>query len=203
MEKALFENPGLPFPPRGQVTEAIDRAMRYYGTEWWDHPMGKLFYLEENWHCLAARAALARHRNDAYERFCIAHSDFKSSFIIGNESPTLDMVGAFALAPMIPPPNTATAGVGEALAASIAIKRARNEDTREDEERLARIMTFLLRQQWDASTCGVCQHPELVVGGFSDSMLTPWLRIDFAQHAWAALRHGAHVLGMGPAPRLP
>jgi hypothetical protein len=203
MEKALLDDPKLPFPPREKLSQAIDKAMHYYGTEWWDHPMGKLFYVEENWHCLAARAALARHRNDAYERFCLEHTNFKSSFIVGSESPTRDMVGAFALAPMIPPPNTATAGVGETLAASIAIKRARGEDTRRDEERLSRILTFLLRQQWEPSTCGACQRPNLVLGGFSDSMLTPSLRIDFSQHAWAALRHGAHVLGLGPAPRQP
>lgn len=202
MEKAQLANPDLPFPPRERVTQAVDRAMNYYGKEWWDHPLGKLFYVEENWHCLAARAALAQHRNDAYEQFCIEHTDFKSRFIVGEEASTKDMVGAFALSPMIPPPNTATAGVGEALAASIAVKRARHQDTRVDEARLRRLLKFLLRQQWEPTTSGACRDPHLVNGGFSDSMLTPSLRIDFSQHAWAALRHGGHMLGLSPAPRL-
>jgi hypothetical protein len=202
MEQALLKSPQLPFPKLEVVRKAVDRAMDYYGNRYWDHPFGKLFYIEENWHCLAARAALSHHRNDAYERFCIAHTDFKSRFIV-ERAPTPDMVGAFALSPMIPPPNTATAGVGETLAASIAIKRARGEDTQKDAARLERVLTFLLRQQWTRGTCLACKRQRLVVGGYSDSMLTPTLRIDFAQHAWSALRHGGHVLGLTEPPREP
>lgn len=187
------------WPPYARVREAADRAMQYYGNRYWDFPLGRLFYIEENWHCLAARAALAYHRVDAYEAFCIAHAEFKARFIVGAESPTRDMQGAFALAPLIPPPNTATAGVGEALAAAIALKRARNESTSRAEGQLERLMQFLLRQQWDQATCFACAKPKLVVGGFSDSMLTPTMRIDFTQHAWAALAYGGDVLGLLPA----
>lgn len=186
------------FPSFDSVRTAVDKAMHYYGTSYWDFPFGKLFYLEENWHCLAARAALSHHRVDAYERLCIEHAEFKARFIVGDESPTADMRGAFALAALIPPPNTATAGVGEALAASIALRRARNEDAAWASQQLTRIIEFLLRQQWDEITCFACADPAAVLGGFSDSMLTPTLRIDFTQHAWAALGHGARVLGLVP-----
>ncbi|HEY6722989.1 MAG TPA: hypothetical protein VI197_03125 [Polyangiaceae bacterium] len=193
------------FPDFARVHAAVDKAMHYYGTSYWDFPLGKLFYLEENWHCLAARAALPHHRVDPYERFCIEHAEFKARFIVGDESPTADMRGAFALAALIPPPNTATAGVGEALAAAIALKQARQEDTAWSSGQLKKVMEFLLRQQWDEVTCFACADPSLVAGGFSDSMLTPTLRIDFTQHAWAAVGHGARVLGLArpssrPAP---
>lgn len=184
------------FPDYASVHAAVDKAMRFYGTSYWDFPLGKLFYLEENWHCLAARAALSHHRVDAYERFCIEHAEFKARFIVGDESPTADMRGAFALAALIPPPNTATAGVGEALAAAIALKQARQEDSAWSSQQLKRVMEFLLRQQWDEVTCFACADASVVAGGFSDSMLTPTLRIDFTQHAWAALGHGARVLGL-------
>lgn len=186
------------FPNFASVRAAVDKAMHFYGTIYWDFPLSKLFYLEENWHCLAARAALSHHRVDAYERFCIEHAEFKARFIVGDESPTADMRGAFALAALIPPPNTATAGVGEALAAAIALKRARHEDAAWASRQLTRVMEFLLRQQWDDVTCFACPDASVVAGGFSDSMLTPTLRIDFTQHAWAALGHGARVLGLVP-----
>jgi len=186
------------FPDVSTVRAAVDKAMHYYGTSYWDFPLSKLFYLEENWHCLAARAALSYHRVDAYERFCIEHAEFKGRFIVGDESPTTDMRGAFALAALIPPPNTATAGVGEALAAAVALKEARNEDASWARQTLTRVLEFLLRQQWDQSSCFACVDPEVVEGGFSDSMLSPTLRIDFTQHAWAALGHGARVLGLAP-----
>lgn len=203
LEQLTAREPGRPFPSHDRVREAVDKAMRYYGEHYWDFPLSKLFYVEENWHCLAARAALSHHRVDAYERFCIEHAEFKARFTVGDESPTADMRGAFALAALIPPPNTATAGVGEALAAAIALKRARREDTTWAEATQRRLLEFLLRQQWDSATCFACARPDLTNGGLSDSMLTPTMRIDFTQHAWAAVRHGGHMLGLAPPPKLP
>lgn len=203
LERLAREGRSPHFPSFESVRAAVDKAMHYYGTSYWDFPLGKLFYLEENWHCLAARAALSHHRVDAYERLCIEHAEFKARFIVGDESPTADMRGAFALAALIPPPNTATAGVGEALAAAIALKQARNEDAVWASRQLARIMEFLLRQQWDEVTCFACADTPAVSGGFSDSMLTQTLRIDFTQHAWAALGHGARVLGLVPRSSRP
>jgi len=195
LEPLIREVRSKHFPAFEHVHAAVEKAMHYYGTRYWDFPLSKLFYLEENWHCLAARAALGHHRVDAYERFCIEHAEFKARFIVGDESPTADMRGAFALAGLIPPPNTATAGVGEALAAAIALRHARGEDATWASGQLTQVMEFLLRQQWDQATCFACADPRLVEGGFSDSMLTPTLRIDFTQHAWAALGHGLSVLG--------
>ncbi len=203
LERVIQKSPGRPFPSLSRVRGAAERAMRYYGGPYWDFPLGPLFYVEENWHCLAARAALGQHRVDAYENFCIRHAEFKARFIVGEESPTADMQGAFALAPLIPPPNAATAGLGEALAAAITLKRARGENTERDEQLLRRLLTFLLRQQWDRTTCFACKEPDLVAGGFSDSMLTPTLRIDFTQHAWAAIMHGSSLLGLSGPARMP
>src|SRR5262249_13997055 len=41
------------FPPLSTVRAAVDRAMDYYATRYWDHFAKDFFYLEENWHCLA------------------------------------------------------------------------------------------------------------------------------------------------------
>jgi len=195
LEQAIKKDGSKHFPGATQVHHAVARAMRYYGEEYWDFSLGPLFYVEENWHCLAARAALGHHRVESYERFCIDHALFKANFTI-TDAPTEDMLGAFALAPLIPPPTTATAGVGEALAAAIALQQARGENTERSKAQLTRILTFLLRQQWTETTCFACQNSSLVVGGFSDSMLTPTLRIDFTQHAWAALAHGSRLLDL-------
>jgi hypothetical protein len=203
LEQAIQEQGSPHFPELPRVRQAVERAMRYYGEQYWDFSLGRLFYVEENWHCLAARAALGHHRVDSYERFCIDHAQFKANFTITEDSPTRDMVGAFALAPLIPPPNTATAGVGEALAAAIALQQARGESSERGKAQLRRILRFLLRQQWTEVTCFACQNSDLVVGGFSDSMLTPTLRIDFTQHAWAAIAHGSKLLALpkgSPSP---
>ena len=67
-----------------------------------------------------------------------------------------------------------------------------------DEQLLLKVLGFLLRQQWSDENCGACATPA-VLGGMSEHTHSLLTRIDFAQHAWAALGHGAAALG----PRLP
>jgi len=52
------------------------------------------------------------------------------------------------------------------------------------------VLRFLVRQQWNADTCFACTNALPIVGGFSESMAAPEVRIDYTQHAWAALGHG-------------
>jgi hypothetical protein len=59
---------------------------------------------------------------------------------------------------------------------------------------LQKVLGFLLRQQWSPENCFVCASPD-VVGGMSEHTHSLLTRIDFAQHAWAALGHGGAALG--------
>jgi len=191
----LWQASDLPKPDG--LDEAIDRAMRYYAGPYWDIPLRDFFYLEENWHCLAARAALGTHRNDAYERFCIDYMTMKTRFIQRPESGIDDdLVGAYAFGHVFPPHHTATAGYGEALAAVIDIKRARGLDTTRDEETMRLVVEYLLRHQWRQDNCSMCTQKVRVVGAFSENFASPAVRIDFVQHAMAAMHHGGTVLGV-------
>lgn len=182
-----------PLGDHGTLTVAIQRAMDHVAHHHWDMPMNAFFFVEENWNCLAARAALLHQRNDAYERFCIDYMRFKSRLALDEHSNVApEFIGGFGFGNVIPPHNTGTAGMGESLAALISVKRARGEDTSADEQRLRQVMAFLLRQQWTPETCFACA-PD-VVGAMSEHMHSPVTRIDFAQHAWAAVGHGASVL---------
>lgn len=175
------------------LTTAIQGAMDHVAYHHWDMAMYAFFFIEENWNCLAARAALSHQRNDAYERFCIDYMRFKSRLALDERSNVAaEFVGGFGFGNVIPPHNTGTAGLGESMAALISVKRARGEDTTADEERLRQVMAFLLRQQWTPETCFACA-PD-VMGAMSEHMHSPITRIDFAQHAWAAVGHGAVAL---------
>ncbi|HTJ83174.1 MAG TPA: hypothetical protein VL400_15755, partial [Polyangiaceae bacterium] len=191
----LYEQTDLDKP--AGLREAIDRAMAYYAGPYWGMPLKDFFYLEENWHCLAARVALTSHRNDAYERFCIDYMTMKSRFIQGEDSGIdEDQVGAYGFGHLFPPHHAATSGYGEALASMIQVKRARGMDTREDERRMAENLTYLLRHQWRDDNCDTCTRAVRVVGGFSENVASPAIRIDFVQHAMSAYLHGGEVLGL-------
>lgn len=190
------EQPPLAAPPPEGLKTSIDRAMDHFSGPYWDYMIGDFFYLEENWHCLAARAALDRHRHDAYERFCLDYVTMKGRLTFDDESGVApELWGAYGFGNVLPPHNTATAGFGEALAAKMAIMKARGLEVGAEEAHMKRTLQFLVAQQWQGYNCFACTTRRTIVGGFSESVGSPLIRIDFVQHAMAALGHGGAMLG--------
>src|SRR5688572_29017214 len=157
LERELAARPRAGAPARETLNGAIRRAMDHYAERHWPRALRSLFFLEENWHCLAARAALRAHRHDGYERFCLDYVAFKTRFILDAgdvEDPAL--IGGYGFGPMFPLHVTPAAGFGEALSAAIAVKRARAKSTHADEAVLARVLRFVSSQQWDEPACFAC-----------------------------------------------
>jgi len=201
LEAQAAREPKPEWPAAADVRAAVERGMEYFATRYWDHFASDFLYIEENWHCLAARAALGHHRHDGYERFCIDYVAFKSRIILDEESRVQDdFVGGYGFGNILPPHNTGTAGFGEALAAAMAIKAARGEDLSKDRARMEKALSFLLRQQWTPVNCFACARNVRIEGAWSEHMASPQIRIDYVQHAWAALGHGGRVLGLLPKP---
>ena len=198
LEQEMFRDASSRFPKADEVSAAIDRSMDHFGSHYWNHLERDLFFVEESWHCLAARAALAHHRNPAYERFCLDYVAFKSRLVLDERSGVApELVGGVGFGNVLPPESTPTASFGEAVAAAIEVKLARGEDVTADRATLRRMLGFLLRQQWDDASCFACAASPRVPGAFSEQFAAPTIRIDYVQHAWAALEHGAHALGAG------
>src|SRR5262245_52797847 len=169
--------------------------MGHFGRDYWNYLERDLFFIEESWHCIAARAALGRHRNPDYERFCLDYVAFKSRLVLDERSGVApELVGGVGFGNVIPPESTPTASFGEALAAAIAVKRARGEDVSKERATLSRLLRFLVRQQWDDVSCFACATSPRVPGAFSGEVASPTIRIDYVQHAWAAIEHGARAL---------
>lgn len=198
LEQQLAELKGgaaEPLPERAVLKQTIDRAMAFYGGPYWPRPMRDFFFFEEGWHCLAARHALSSHRNDAYERFCIDYVASRLRFVTRAEDTSEpNFVGGYGVSDLFPPRNTATAGLGEALNAAIAIKQKRGEDVAGDKAVLRDLVSFLQRAQWTEASCYACRKPQLVVGGFSQMLAAPDIRIDYVQHAMSAVGQGGKLL---------
>lgn len=196
LEARQRQRPSAALPPVAEVEAAVERAMQHYGTRYWSHPLRDFFFLEENWHCLAAREALDVHPNRAYEDFCLDYVRFKSRLVLeASSGVAADFDGGFGFGNIVPPHNTGAAGTGEALAAALSVKQRRGLDTGAEAAHLRRLLGFLLRQQWSDDNCFVCKTPA-VRGGLSEHTHSSTTRIDYAQHAWAALGHGARALGL-------
>jgi hypothetical protein len=186
----------------GELAGAVERAMSYYANEYWDVPLYDFFFLEENWHCLAAREALEHHRNDDYERFCIDYVTMKERFI-QTEASGIDpeLVGAYSFGHVFPPHHTATAGFGEALAAKLALLEARGVSTERERETMATVLKYLLRHQHRELDAVALTKTTLVVGAYSEHVGSAEIRIDYVQHAVAAMGHGGRALGLLPPAR--
>jgi hypothetical protein len=198
-EKLVLDEPELAaaagFPSAEVLHEAVERAMNFYSGPYWDLFVRDFFYLEENWHCLAARASLEHHRNDAYERYCIDYMTYKSRVVLDHESRVApEFIGGYSLGNILLPVNTPAAGFGEGLAAAMALEHARGESLDIERESMRLVLQFLLRQQWTPVSCFACAPDGIALGGFSESMGAPEIRIDYTQHAWAALGHGGEWL---------
>lgn len=199
LEDLARRQPSELYPPAAELQAAVQRSMDYFAGDYWAHGMRSFFFLEENWHCLAARAALGVHRHAGYERFCLDYVDFKRRLILDESSAVApELVGAYGFGNVLVPHNTPTAGFGEALAAAMAIRAADGERRPEDARLMALALTFLVEQQWTADNCFACTPDHQVAGGWSESVGSLDLRIDYTQHAWAALGHGGRMLGLAP-----
>jgi hypothetical protein len=185
-----------------EIRDAVERAMLYVAREYWNHPLRDFFFIEENWHCLAARAALSHHRNSEYEQFCLDYTRFRTRFVLTpGEGVARDFAGGLGFGNVLAPQIVPSAGFAETLAAAIEIRAVRGSETRLERELLERVLDFLVDQQWTATSCFACPWPKRIVGGFSESPTSPRIRIDYTQHAWAAIGHGAPLLVAEPASR--
>lgn len=192
---ALKGTAAEPLPAPSVVKAALDRAMAYYGGPYWPKPLRDFFFFEEGWHCLAARHALTSHRNDSYEQLCIDYVGSRRRFVARvADSSEPNFVGGYGLGDLFPPRNTATSGLGEALDAAITIKLKRGMPVEVDKALLRDLVTFLLRAQWSEAGCYACAKPNEVIGGFSQQLASPGIRIDYVQHAMSAIGHGGELL---------
>ncbi|MDC0666605.1 hypothetical protein [Nannocystis radixulma] len=199
LEELSARQPSDLLPPHAEVRAAVERAMTYFSEDYWSHGLYGFFFLEENWHCLAARAALGVHRHPGYERFCLDYVDFKRRLIMDESSGVApELVGSYGFGNVLVPHNTPSAGFGEALAAAMAVRAADGERRPEDTSLMEHVLTFLIEQQWSDANCFACARDQRVTGGWSESVGSLDVRIDYTQHAWAALGHGGRQLGLTP-----
>jgi hypothetical protein len=197
LERILMQLPAdqrAGFPALERVRAAAERAMQHTASVYWPRPLRDFFFLKENWHCLAARAALPHHRHDGYERFCLDYVAFKARLQLApGDGVDPELVGGYGFGNIVPPHNGSSAGLGEALGAAVTLRDARGEDASAERARLRQAIGFLLRQQAQPELCFAC-NSAAAAGWFSGFMVAPSGRIDHIQHPWSALGHGARAL---------
>lgn len=178
-----------------ELAAAIRLAMSYVTGPYWPWPLRSFFFLEENWHCLAAKAALGdpRVRDADYERFCLDLVRWRSRLV--QTGPEGDD-GAYHFAHVSAPYTTPTAGFLEAGSAGLEIAKARGESAPALEAALRRALDFMVRAQWDETSCFACTRRLPMVGAYGESLASTVVRVDFVQHAMAGMAGTRRALDM-------
>ncbi|MCH2110029.1 MAG: hypothetical protein MK135_11930 [Polyangiaceae bacterium] len=174
------------------IAAAARRATAYYGGDYWGKGPEDFFYYEENWHCLAARAAPDDLRDQRYEEFCIDYVGFKAR-LLESASSTQDWVGGFTASPVFPPHSTPTAGIAEAGSAAIFLAQRLGQDAQQLKASVRLAMSYLQRVQLKKENCFACRGKR-AYGGFPESPTSAQVRIDYVQHCMAGLAHGAEMV---------
>jgi hypothetical protein len=158
--------------------------------------LGWFVYGPDHWTCIAAQQAWPELKKPRYVDFCRGYAAFigRIQYQPGtwdNE----DFVGHYGVGALMVPQAPAAAGFSEAIVSTLELSRHHGLSTAALERQLRLGLAALTRDQLRADNCWICRNPDRAVGGFRRSLVEPEMRIDFTQHAVAALARGAAALG--------
>jgi hypothetical protein len=183
--------------------ESLDVAARiveHLSHAAWSFPFRRYYVAEEHWTCQAADALEERGRGseDAYQ-FCLAWLDVMHHYQFRKGEIESRFFGCHGVLPLTAPRMTPTASRMEALVSVLRMSKRRaargdkaaGQKVLQLTQDLEAALGCLLRHQIDEPALGFVKEPDLVSGAFFGAWTDDELRIDYTQHAGAALLRGA------------
>ena len=170
------------------------RALDWLTKDAYGHFAGGFYFGEDHWTCMAAEAAYPMIDSAQYERFCNHYAAFlrRTQFAPGEGPP--DFNGAYGFTPFFPPHSTPAASRTEAMVSSYLLSKRRGHPVEATRVQNVRAFGYLLAQQIRAENSWLMAKPEHAIGGWMQSPLRRFVRIDFVQHAGDALLRGEELV---------
>jgi hypothetical protein len=166
----------------------LERALDFLVGEKYDFFLGQFFVSEDHWTCIAAEAAPPSLHKERYARFCYAFAGLnRRAQVPPGEGPMEDLWGAFALTALFMPHNTPAGSRTEANVATYLLSQKRGEPQPEILDTIRRSVRYLVDQQLRPESAYLFPDPEAAVGGMMQTPLRASIRIDYVQHAAAAM----------------
>jgi hypothetical protein len=182
------------FPDDPRYAAAARRALDWLVGPAYGHFAGGFYFGEDHWTCMAAEAAWPRIDDARYQRFCDDYAAFlrRAQFAPGEGPP--DFTGAYGFSPFFPPHATPAASRTEAMVSAYELSRHRGHPQEATRVQVVRALGYLLAQQIRPDSSWLMAQPERALGGWMQSPLRRFVRIDFVQHAGDALLRGEAVV---------
>ena len=168
--------------------------MDFLAGPYWDFFLGRFFFLEEHWTCLAAREAWPIFSDQKHARLCMDIGRFYRHLQHRSGASFDDYVGGVGFSPFFPPHTTPTASRAEAMIAAYELSVEIGEPADDLKEGIRQAVGFLMHNQFRAEDAYLLQDPETSTGGVAWNYLDPTIRIDTVQHACSVMLLGAEFI---------
>lgn len=179
----------------------LERALDFLVGEKYDFFMGQFFISEDHWTCIAADAAYPRVKKKRYLEFCRAFARINRRVQIPRGSgPFRDLWGGLAVTPFFMPHNTPAGSRTEADTATYLLSQHWGES---DPQLLAHVraaVRYLVDQQLVPERRYLLPDPQAARGAMLKTPVRPEVRIDYVQHAAAAMIRALPLIPREPWP---
>jgi hypothetical protein len=174
--------------------DAARRALDWLTGDAYRHFAGGFYFGEDHWTCMAAEELAPLAPTSSYERFCRAYAAFlrRAQFQPG-QGPAA-FTGAYGFTPFFPPHTTPAASRTQAMISAYELGRRLGRPDPAIHAQVLESLRYLLAQQIRPDNAYLMAAPENVLGGWNQSPLRRFVRIDFVQHAGDALLRGQALL---------
>jgi hypothetical protein len=173
----------------------LERALDFLTGENYDFFLGQFFIGEDHWTCIAAEAAFEAVNKAQYADFCYAFARLNArAQVQRGEGLMDDLYGVFAVTPFFSPHNTPAGSRTESNVSTYLLGVKRGEPKADILRSIRLTMRYLVDQQLRPESSYLFRKPELALGGMMQTPQRSHIRIDFVQHAAAAMARGLELV---------
>lgn len=170
--------------------EAAKKGLAFRVGKGWSFFGDRYWFGEEHWTCQAVEELWDRAPDRKALDFCLHWARFNRAIQQKSGEAQFDVDGSLGVGPIVTPRLTPVAGRTEALVSTLAVAERAGIDARELSELRAqteRALGLLVRNQLRPGPAHLFANPAAVYGAFPASLVEYQIRIDFVQHAGAAM----------------
>ncbi len=152
----------------------------------------KLAFLQ--WQIQAFASVYKFTEDKKYSDFVFEMADWLLTLQYNEYSKNADFIGGFSLSGS--PPTSNTASYLEGLSDAYKLAKILNDPQRAEKYRKSLILAtrFVLKLQFNKKNNFYVKHPDFVVGGFRESLISNQMRVDYTQHGVLSLLKVYQVL---------
>jgi len=173
----------------------LEKAMDFLTGEKYEFFLGKYFISEDHWTCIAAEAAFEAVNKAQYADFCYEFAALnRRSQVQPGDGLNGDLAGAFNITPFFIPHNTPAGSRTEANVATYRLSVLRGEPQAEVLDTVRQTIRYLVDQQISPQSAYLYPRPKDALGGMIKTPMRASIRIDYVQHAAAAMARGLKLI---------